>query len=86
MFLVFGINPLFALSEIFMGSFGSFFGLKETVTKSIPLILIGGGLTLAFRAKFWNIGAEGQLLMGAIFGTWVGLCFWRGFWAGRFGE
>jgi len=73
MFLVFGINPLFALSEIFMGSFGSFFGLKETVTKSIPLILIGGGLTLAFRAKFWNIGAEGQLLMGAIFGTWVGL-------------
>ena len=73
MFLVFGINPLFAITEIFMGSFGSFFGLKETVTKSIPLILIGGGLTLAFRAKFWNIGAEGQLLMGAIFGTWVGL-------------
>jgi len=73
MFLVFGINPLFAITEIFIGSFGSFFGLKETVTKSIPLILIGGGLTLAFRAKFWNIGAEGQLLMGAIFGTWVGL-------------
>ncbi len=73
MFLIFGINPLFALTEIFMGSFGSFYGLKETVTKSIPLILIGGGLTLAFRAKFWNIGAEGQLLMGAIFGTWVGL-------------
>lgn len=73
MFLVFGINPFFAITQIFMGSFGSFFGLKETVTKSIPLILIGGGLTLAFRAKFWNIGAEGQLLMGAIFGTWVGL-------------
>ncbi len=73
LFLVFGINPLFALTQIFMGSFGSFFGLKETVTKSIPLILIGSGLTLAFRAKFWNIGAEGQLLMGAIFGTGVGL-------------
>ncbi len=72
-FLVLGINPLFAITQIFIGSFGSFFGLKETVTKGIPLILIGGGLTLAFRAKFWNIGAESQLLMGAIFGTWIGL-------------
>ena len=35
--------------------------------------MIGSGLTLAFRAKFWNIGAESQLLMGAMFGTWVGL-------------
>ncbi|MCG8551777.1 MAG: ABC transporter permease, partial [Desulfobacterales bacterium] len=40
-------------------------------TKAIPLILIGAGLTLAFRAKFWNIGAEGQMLMGAIFATWT---------------
>jgi len=72
-FLVFGVNPLFALAKIFGGSFGSVYGLKETVTKSIPLILIGGGLALAFRCKFWNIGAESQLLMGAIFSTWVGL-------------
>ena len=74
-FLVAGVNPLYAISEIFMGSFGSFYGFKETVTKAIPLILIGAGLTLAFRAKFWNIGAEGQLLMGAIFSTWTGLTF-----------
>ncbi|MFC1863955.1 ABC transporter permease [Thermodesulfobacteriota bacterium] len=72
-FLLSGVNPVFALTEIFSGSFGSFYGIKETVTKAIPLMLIGGGLTLAFRAKFWNIGAESQLLMGAIFGTWVGL-------------
>jgi simple sugar transport system permease protein len=64
---------LFAIFKIFSGSFGSFYGIKETVTKAIPLILIGGGLAIAFRAKFWNIGAESQLLMGAIFGTWVGL-------------
>jgi simple sugar transport system permease protein len=72
-FVVFGVNPLYALAKIFSGSFGSLFGIKETITKAIPLILIGGGLAMAFRAKFWNIGAESQLLMGAIFGTWVGL-------------
>lgn len=75
LFLISGVNPIFAISEIFSGSFGSFYGLKETLTKAIPLILIGTGLTLAFRAKFWNIGAEGQLLMGAIFATWTGLTF-----------
>lgn len=70
-----GANPFYAISEIFTGSFGSMYGIGETITKAIPLILIGAGLTLAFRAKFWNIGAEGQLLMGAVLGTWVGLNF-----------
>ncbi len=70
-FLLAGVNPLYAISQIFLGSFGSMYGIKETITKAIPLILIGSGLTLAFRAKFWNIGAEGQLLMGAIFATWT---------------
>jgi simple sugar transport system permease protein len=72
-FIISGVNPLYAIFKIFSGSFGSWYGIKETITKAIPLILIGGGLAVAFRAKFWNIGAEGQLLMGAIFGTWVGL-------------
>ena len=72
-FLLSGVNPFYAFYKIFSGSFGSFYGIKETITKAIPLILIGGGLAMAFRAKFWNIGAESQLLMGAIFGTWVGL-------------
>jgi ABC-type uncharacterized transport system permease subunit len=67
------VNPLFALKEILFRSFGSAYGLKETVTKAIPLILIGIGLTLAFRARFWNIGAESQLLLGAMAATWVGL-------------
>ena len=68
-----GVNPFFAFKKIFIGSFGSVYGIKETITKAIPLILVGGGLAIAFKAKFWNIGAESQLLMGAIFGTWVGL-------------
>ncbi|MBF0303907.1 MAG: ABC transporter permease [Desulfamplus sp.] len=74
-FLLCGVNPLYAIAKIFTGSFGSMYGFKETVTKAIPLILIGGGLALAFRGKFWNIGAEGQLLMGALMGTWVGLAW-----------
>jgi simple sugar transport system permease protein len=73
LFVVSGVDPFFAFKKIFSGSFGSLYGLKETITKAIPLILIGGGLALVFKAKFWNIGAESQLLMGAIFGTWVGL-------------
>jgi simple sugar transport system permease protein len=72
-FIISGVNPLYAIFKIFSGSFGSWYGIKETITKAIPLVLIGGGLAVAFRSKFWNIGAEGQLLMGAIFGTWVGL-------------
>lgn len=74
-FMILGADPLYAMARIFSGSFGSLYGFKETLTKAIPLILIGSGLTLAFRAKFWNIGAEGQLLMGAVFGTWAGLFF-----------
>ena len=73
LFLASGVNPFFAIGKIFAGSFGSFYGFKETITKAIPLILAGAGLTLAFKGKFWNIGAEGQLLMGATLGTWVAL-------------
>jgi simple sugar transport system permease protein len=68
-----GVNPFYALYKIFAGSFGSRYGLGETLTKAIPLILIGSGLALAFRGKFWNIGAEGQLLAGATIATWIGL-------------
>ena len=44
-FLIAGVNPVFAISEMFTGSFGSLYGFKETITKAIPLILIGAGLT-----------------------------------------
>jgi general nucleoside transport system permease protein len=75
LFLLNKVNPFFAISEIFANSFGTMYGIKETITKAIPLIMIGTGLTFAFRAKFWNIGAEGQLLMGALFGSWTALTF-----------
>ncbi len=72
-FLFKGVNPFYAFYRIFSGSFGSLFGFKETITKAIPLLLIGTGLIVAFKGKFWNIGAEGQLLIGAILATWIAL-------------
>ena len=72
-FAVSGANPFYAIGRILGGSFGSLFGLRETVTKAIPLVLVGSGLTLAYRLKFWNVGAEGQLLAGAMLSGWIGL-------------
>ncbi len=63
---LYGLNPLDIYKKIFTGGFGSKQGLSEAVVKTIPLMLCGVGLALAFRAQFWNIGAEGQLIIGAI--------------------
>ncbi len=73
MFVALGVNPFFAYASILRGAFGSLYSLSETVTKAIPLILTGVGLTLAFRARFYNIGAEGQLLVGAVCATGLAL-------------
>ena len=69
----YGVNPLDVYSAIFIGSFGSLFGWSWTITKAIPLLLCGVGLAVAFKALFWNIGAEGQLLMGAVGASGVAL-------------
>ncbi len=72
-YLVSGISPYIMLKSIIISAFGSIYGLSETLTKSIPLMLCGLGLSLSFRSSIWNIGAEGQLLMGAIGATWIAL-------------
>ncbi|MBS7612321.1 ABC transporter permease [Candidatus Bathyarchaeota archaeon] len=51
----------------------SSYGLSEVLTKFIPLELCGIGLIVAFKSGMWNIGAEGQLLIGAIMATWAAL-------------
>ena len=71
--LVQGFNPLHIYSTLFSQAFGSFPALARTLTKTIPLLLIGVGLALAFKAKAWNIGAPGQMIIGAIAGTAVAL-------------
>jgi simple sugar transport system permease protein len=72
-FLAYGIDPLKAAGALLKEIFGSVYGLSEVAWQSIPLILCGGGLLLAFGTSFWNIGAEGQLLAGAIAAAWVAL-------------
>jgi len=75
LFSLAGVNPLYAYGKILQGSFGSIQGWKEILRKAIPLIMAGAGLAIAFRAVFWNIGAEGQMLAGATGATWVALNF-----------
>lgn len=72
-FVIYGINPLDAYTKIFIGGFGSIYGLSETVVKMLPIGLCALGLTVAYKARVLNIGAEGQLIMGSIAATWVAL-------------
>lgn len=71
--ILLGFNPVHVYSTMFLGSYGSFSGLARTATKAIPLLLVSLGLSLAFKAKAWNIGAPGQMAMGAIAGSSVAL-------------
>ena len=58
---------------LFHGALGTRFNLLETFVKASPLLMTGLAVAFAFRAKFWNIGAEGQLLAGALTATALGV-------------
>ncbi len=63
-----------ALGALWSGAFGSWYALTSaTLVRATPLIIIGLGLALSFRAGAFNIGAEGQFYAGAIAATWLGL-------------
>ncbi len=67
-----GANVFEAYGQMAKGLFGSTFAFTEMLTRATPLIFTGLAAALAFRAKLWNIGAEGQLYLGAIAAVWVG--------------
>lgn len=69
LFLVTGANPLLAYYYIIYGAFGNVNLLIETLVRTTPILLVSLGLAVVFKAKVWNIGAEGQLYMGAMMGT-----------------
>jgi len=77
-----GLDPLSSLHRIFIKPLNSVYGISELLAKATPLITIGVALALGFRAGVWNIGAEGQLVMGGLCGGAVALAFWGvdGFW------
>jgi general nucleoside transport system permease protein len=69
-----GYDAPTALGALWSGAFGSWYAFTSaTLVRSVPLILIGLGIAIAFRAGSFNIGAEGQFYAGAIAATWVGL-------------
>lgn len=74
-FAILGKPPLTALWVFFVEPFSSLWSLQELVVKATPLILIGVGLSVAYRANVWNIGAEGQLTAGALAGSIVPILF-----------
>jgi simple sugar transport system permease protein len=70
-----GSDPITAYRAMLRGAFGGSRQLIETTLKATPLLLIGLGLTVAFKARVWNIGAEGQYFIGALFGSFIALQF-----------
>ena len=82
LFASMGYDPVRALYELFVAPLLSVQGLSELALKASPLVMIAVGLAAGFRANVWNIGAEGQLTMGAIAGGGVALAFYgqEGVW------
>jgi simple sugar transport system permease protein len=70
-----GYNPLDVYGKIISGSLGSAYRFRETVNKAIPLVVLSLGIAVAFRMKFWNIGAEGQFYLGAFGAALVAFSF-----------
>jgi ABC-type uncharacterized transport system permease subunit len=61
-----GAPILDSYAQMWKGAFGSFYFFTGTLARATPIILIGLGITLAFRAGFFNLGAEGQMVLGAV--------------------
>lgn len=73
LFLIMGYNPFQIYATMLQGSVGSGYNLRETIIRAIPLVITSLGISLAFRMKFWNIGAEGQIIMGAFAASFFAL-------------
>ena len=65
-------SPREALTALAGGAFGSAYAFADTLTKTTPLLLTGLGVAVAFRARLWNIGGEGQFLVGALAASALG--------------
>ena len=67
------VNPIEAYKALFEGAFGSANAFAETLVKATPLLLVAIGICISFRGDVINIGGEGQMIVGALLATWVGL-------------
>jgi general nucleoside transport system permease protein len=75
MLFLLGVNPIEAYGALMQGAFGSTNAVADTLVKATPLLLVGLGICIAFRGGVINIGGEGQLVVGALSATMIGLTF-----------
>jgi simple sugar transport system permease protein len=73
LFSFLGKNPVDGLRIFFVDPIKNAYGLSELAVKATPLVLIALGLAVCFRSNIWNIGAEGQFILGAVFGGGVAM-------------
>ena len=73
LFLLLGKNPLRGLEVFFVEPVKSVYALTELAMKATPLLIVGLGLAVCFRSNIWNIGAEGQFILGAIAASGVAM-------------
>ncbi len=73
--LAIGVNPIEAYGVMLVRAFGTKFGITELFVKTAPIVLTGLAVSIPLRAGLWNIGAEGQLYMGAFAASFVALYF-----------
>ncbi len=71
LFAILGKNPIAALIVYFIDPLTDSYSLQELVVKATPLVMIAVGLSLCYIANIWNIGAEGQFIIGAVCGSWI---------------
>src|SRR6202047_3964106 len=71
LFVILGKNPISALTVYFIDPLTDSYSLIELAVKATPLVMIAVGLSLCYLANAWNIGAEGQFLIGAVCGSWL---------------
>jgi general nucleoside transport system permease protein len=71
--LVLGASPLLVFAALWEGAFGNWLAATDTLVKATPLVFTGLAVSIAFRGALWNIGAEGQLLVGALAATALGI-------------
>ncbi len=71
LFAILGKNPIAALGVYFIDPLTDAYSLQEIAVKATPLVMIAIGLSFCYLANVWNIGAEGQFLIGAVAGSWL---------------
>ena len=83
LFAALGHDPLLTFHTLLIEPVSDLYGISELLLKALPILLCALGLAVAYQARIWNIGAEGQLLMGALVGSAVAieLIDWDSRWA-----